>query len=43
MLLNKCKHFDAIDHLKNNILHYACVMVRSKRKTFFIIYESYLE
>ncbi|CAF3512085.1 unnamed protein product [Adineta steineri] len=25
MLLAKCKHFDAVDHLKNNILHYACI------------------
>jgi len=24
MLIAKCKHFDAVDHLKNNILHYAC-------------------
>ncbi|CAF1316153.1 unnamed protein product [Adineta ricciae] len=25
MFLAKCKNFDATDHLKNNILHYACL------------------
>ncbi|CAF3090288.1 unnamed protein product [Rotaria socialis] len=25
MLVTKCKHFDAVDHLGNNILHYACI------------------
>jgi ankyrin repeat protein len=25
MLLAKCKHFDAVDDSKNNILHYACI------------------
>ncbi|CAF0870900.1 unnamed protein product [Rotaria sordida] len=25
MLVSKCKHFDAVDNLGNNILHYACI------------------
>ena len=27
MLLTRCQHFDAIDQSKNNILHYACLVV----------------
>jgi hypothetical protein len=35
MLIAKCKHFDAVDHLKNNILHYACKFVCLKTRFFF--------
>ncbi len=42
MLLNKCKHFDAIDYLKNNILHYACISVCLKSNYLFVYYLKYL-
>lgn len=32
MLLTKCQHFDAIDQSKNNILHYACLVVSLEKK-----------
>lgn len=32
MLIAKCKQFDAVDHLGNNILHYACIFVCSQTK-----------
>ena len=35
MFLTKCKNFEATDHLKNNILHYACISVCIRTKVCF--------